>query len=171
MNSGSGAAMGFADSYLGQLRALVGHRRLLVVSVRILVEDTAGRVLILRRADSGLWGLPAGLMDLGESVEDAIRRELREETNAAIGALTVFGLSSAPTVEEHTYPNGDAVQSVAVLAHARHEAGRVRANDGEATEFRFVAPEAIACDWFSPPEFPSIALFLRWRDSGEFQLA
>jgi ADP-ribose pyrophosphatase YjhB (NUDIX family) len=163
--------VGFSESYLGRLRAQVGSQRLLVVAVRVFVEDTSGRILILRRSDTGLWGLAGGMMDLGESVEDALRRELREETALEVGALTVFGLSSAPMVEDHTYPNGDAIQSVAVLAHARCNAGQVRASDGEATEVRFVAPGSIAADWFSPPEFPGIGLYRRWRETGAFQLA
>ncbi len=45
-------------------------------------HDTEGRVILLRRAfepGAGLWTFPGGFVDLGESVEDAARREAREE--------------------------------------------------------------------------------------------
>lgn len=164
--------MSFADSYMGQLRALVGDRPLLMVGVRVVIEDENGRVLILKRADTGTWGLPAGSMELGESILDTIRREALEETNIEIADVTIFGLSSRPEVERFTYPNGHQVQSVVILALAHLPKGAiVRCNDGEAVELRFMSPDAVPQDGFSPPEFPTFALLQRWRETGAFQLA
>lgn len=162
--------MSFAESYLGQLRALVGNRPLLTVGVRVVIEDAAGRILILRRSDTGDWGLPAGAMELGESLMDAIHREAHEETNARIEAVEVFGISSHPETESFTYPNGDRIQNVSILAHARLVAGEaLAANDGEAEAFRFAALDEIARDGFTRPEYPSLLAFGRWRAGGGFQ--
>jgi ADP-ribose pyrophosphatase YjhB (NUDIX family) len=159
----------FADSYLGQLRALVGNRPLLLIGVRVLVEDAAGRVLILRRSDTGDWGLPAGSMELDESLMDTIHREVHEEANVTVTDVQVFGISSNPAVERYTYPNGDQVQSVVVLARARLAGGALASNDGEATAFRFVDPDTIPSDGFAPPEYPTFAHFRRHRETGAFQ--
>lgn len=161
--------MGFAESYLGQLRAAMGQRPLLVIGVRVLVEDGAGRVLILRRSDTGDWGLPAGAMELGESLEEAMRREVLEEANATLGEIEVFGISSDPSVEHFTYPNGDQVQTVSVLARARLSGGEMRSNDGEAHAFRFVDPASVAAEDFTRPEYPSLQAYVRWRATGSFQ--
>ena len=57
------------------------------------VTDDAGRVLLQHRSD-GRWGLPGGLMELGESCEDTARRETREETGLALGGLRLLGVWS-----------------------------------------------------------------------------
>jgi len=43
------------------------------------VFDDNGRILLVRRADDGLWGLPAGWVEPGEHPSDTVTRELREE--------------------------------------------------------------------------------------------
>ena len=52
--------------------------------VRLIVRDREGKVLILRRAATaygeGAWCLPGGKVDYGETVEQAVAKELREET-------------------------------------------------------------------------------------------
>ncbi|GAB4262051.1 MAG: NUDIX hydrolase [Pararhodobacter sp.] len=161
--------MSFAESYIGQLRAVLGSRPLLMIGVRVLVEDDAGRVLILKRRDSGEWGLPAGSMELGESLMQTIHREVHEEANLTLSDVTVFGISSDPVIESHTYPNGDQVQSVVVLAHARMAGGALGANDGEATGFRFVDPDSVRPEGFTPPEYPTFGHYRRWRETGVFQ--
>ena len=53
--------------------------------VRLVVRDDDGRVLLLRRAATayaeGQWSLPGGKVDYGDTLEEAARRELREETD------------------------------------------------------------------------------------------
>ncbi|CTQ50171.1 NUDIX domain-containing protein [Jannaschia donghaensis] len=161
---------GFADSYLGQLRAALGQVPLLSVGARVLIEDGQGRFLILRRADNGLWGVPGGGMEVGESLLDTARREALEETNAGLRDLFAFGLSSDPVVEHYVYPNGDPVQSISLLTHADHDGGPLRATDGEATEFRFAAPGDIDPATFTPPEFPIFDHWARFRETGAFQV-
>lgn len=48
--------------------------------VAAVVLDAARRVLLARRADNGLWGLPSGHVEPGETVAEAVAREVREET-------------------------------------------------------------------------------------------
>jgi len=53
-----------------------------LVGVAAAVFDDAGRVLLVKRGRpprQGAWGLPGGLLDLGEQLVDGVRREVAEE--------------------------------------------------------------------------------------------
>jgi 8-oxo-dGTP diphosphatase len=61
--------------------------------------DGKGRVLLVRRGNppfKGRHALPGGFVDIGESVEDACRRELMEETGVKAGKLRLLGVYSDP---------------------------------------------------------------------------
>src|SRR4051794_36559800 len=62
-------------------------------------RDEDGRVWLLRRAfdpGAGLWTFPGGFVDLGESVEDAARRETREELEVDVELERLVGAYSPP---------------------------------------------------------------------------
>ncbi|SHN35955.1 NUDIX domain-containing protein [Actinacidiphila paucisporea] len=80
------------NDYVAELRSLLGHRPVIFPGASVVVTDDRGRVLLLARADTGGWGLPAGLMDPGESFEDTARREVLEETGLIVGELALLGL-------------------------------------------------------------------------------
>ena len=50
------------------------------VSVAAVITDDHGRALLIQRADNGHWEPPGGVLELGETIEDGLRREVREET-------------------------------------------------------------------------------------------
>jgi 8-oxo-dGTP diphosphatase len=63
------------------------------------VVDGEGRLLLIRRGRppfEGKYALPGGFVDVGESVEDACRRELLEETGVKAAKLRLVGVYSAP---------------------------------------------------------------------------
>jgi ADP-ribose pyrophosphatase YjhB (NUDIX family) len=61
-----------------------GVRRPVTLGVRAIVRDAAGRVLLVRHTYVPGWYLPGGAVDPGESVGDALERELLEEANIRI---------------------------------------------------------------------------------------
>lgn len=61
------------------------------VSVAAAIFDDSGEnVLLIKRRDNGRWEPPGGVLELGETIEDGLRREVREETGSdvEVGALT-----------------------------------------------------------------------------------
>lgn len=160
----------FRDSYLGQLRTLVGPRTLIVPGFRIIIEDADGKILFIKRSDNGKWGLPAGSPELGESMEDCICREVKEETSLSLKAFNCFGIASNPTRETHTYPNGDRVQNFSLLIYAKNWSGQPQVNDDESTEVRFFGEgELLPKEHILQHEYASVGLYLEYKKNGLFQ--
>jgi 8-oxo-dGTP diphosphatase len=71
-----------------------------LLAVDCVVLDAKRRVLLIRRGHppfKGMYALPGGFVEVGESVESACRRELLEETGVAVTALRLIGVYSEPT--------------------------------------------------------------------------
>ncbi len=86
----------FEDSYVGQLRKLVGDRILLTPGVGALVRDHDDRILLVRRRDNRQWAMPAGMMELNETVYDTLCREVQEETGLVVLSATLVSIYSGP---------------------------------------------------------------------------
>jgi ADP-ribose pyrophosphatase YjhB (NUDIX family) len=142
--------------YILQLRQFIGHRPILTVGAVILVIDQQNRLLMMRRSDTGSWGVPGGATELGETVEDAARRETFEETNLEIGEMSLFGVFSGPELY-YIYPNGDEVYNVTIVYLSREWHGEVKLND-EHTEWNWFPANEIPED-LSPPIKPVIKQF------------
>lgn len=87
-----------------------------LLAVDCVMTDDKGRVVLIRRGHppfEGAYALPGGFVDVGETVEDACRREMKEETNLDISNLMLVGVYSEPGRD----PRGHTV-SVAFRADA-----------------------------------------------------
>jgi len=62
------------------------------VSVGGVVVDDHGRALLIRRRDNHRWEPPGGVLELGETVYDGLRRELREETGLDVEPVALTGV-------------------------------------------------------------------------------
>lgn len=123
-------------TYVQALRALVGHRPLILVGTAVMIFDKDQRLLLQRRIDDELWDLPGGFMEIGETTEETARREVREETGLEIGEMTLFKVCSG---REFIYecPNGDLVVSVTLVYVTKDARGLLCPDGVEGTEVRF----------------------------------
>ena len=148
------------SEYIMDLRAAVGHRALLQVGASVLVEDRDGRLLLQLRRDNHCWGYAGGSVELDERVEDAAKRELREETGLTAHRLELFGVFSGPELH-YVYPNGDEVSNVDIAYLCRDWSGTLSAQESEVEELRFFAADELP-DNISPPLRPVIR---KWRET------
>ncbi|OJD64523.1 NUDIX hydrolase [Bacillus sp. NH11B] len=79
--------------YIEELRAIVGSRPLNLAGVAVAVLNDQGQILLQQRRN-GMWGVPGGFVELGESTEEAGRREVLEETGIEIGILQLVSVFS-----------------------------------------------------------------------------
>jgi len=76
-------------------------------------DPRVGReLLLMRRSDNGYWGLPGGYVEPGESVSEAVAREVFEETGVRIRPGRLVGVYSEPARQVVEYPDGRRVQAV-----------------------------------------------------------
>jgi ADP-ribose pyrophosphatase YjhB (NUDIX family) len=115
----------------------------LVVAVSAVVANDRGEVLLQKRTDNELWGLPGGAMDLGESIGQAVVREIREETGLEVQPTGLVGIYSDPG-HVIVYANGEVRQEFSICFVARIVGGEVSVADHESTEVRFVPTSEIA---------------------------
>ena len=114
----------------------------LVVAVTAAVLTDLGEVLLQKRVDNELWGLPGGAMDIGESIGQAVVREVKEETGLDVEPTGVVGIYSDPG-HVIAYANGEVRQEFSICFSARTVGGQLSVADQESTEVRFVPADEV----------------------------
>ncbi|MDX1770458.1 MAG: NUDIX hydrolase [Planococcaceae bacterium] len=100
-------------NYIKNMRKMIGNETLLTVGCGIIIEQN-NQILLQHRTDADVWGIPGGVIEMGEQVEDAARRETLEETGLTAGELELFGIYSGREGYA-SYANGDQVYSIQLI--------------------------------------------------------
>lgn len=103
------------------------------------VFDWRGRVLLLRRQDNGLWGLPSGRVEPGETVEEAVLRKIREKAGLEVEVRRLVGVYSDPASQAFSYPTGEVYQFVTLCFLCEAKGGEFRPDETEVSEAAFFA--------------------------------
>ncbi|GGR75441.1 MULTISPECIES: NUDIX domain-containing protein [Streptomyces] len=118
----------------------------LVPAASAVVVDDAGRILLQRRRDNGMWALPGGAMHLGESLPDCAVRETLEETGYEVEITGIVGTYTDPR-HVFAYDDGEVRQEFSICFLARPVSGKLTVSE-ESTEVR----------WFDPPEIDALPM-------------
>jgi 8-oxo-dGTP pyrophosphatase MutT (NUDIX family) len=123
----------------------VGSSLLLVPRAQVLVMRADSKIPLQRRSDNGVWEIPAGSCEPGQSFRTAASNELFEETgiDASPESLVAFASFSDPAEHLLTYPNGDQAHAFALCCYLQLTSDvEPKCSDGEVSEFRWVSPGA-----------------------------
>jgi ADP-ribose pyrophosphatase YjhB (NUDIX family) len=112
----------------------------------VLFDENRGKILLTRRADNGLWCLPGGKMESGESVEECCRREVLEETGLQVRPRRLIGIYSNRD-QLVIYPDGHKVQMVVLSFEVEITGGRLGLSN-----------ETTAADYFTLQEMESMPM-------------
>jgi 8-oxo-dGTP pyrophosphatase MutT (NUDIX family) len=122
--------------YIADLRAALGSRPVFMVGAGVLLLDAHNRLLLQHRTDSHDWSTPGGACELGESLEETARRELKEETGLEVGELKLLTVLSGPEYF-YRYPNGDEVYNVSALFVGRYQGNAMNLDPEETQGVQF----------------------------------
>jgi ADP-ribose pyrophosphatase YjhB (NUDIX family) len=109
-----------------------------------------GRLLLQQRADNGRWGLPGGSVEIGETVAEAVTREVLEETGFEVEIDRLVGVYSDPSLQVIRYPDGRVWHYVNLCFQCTLAGGSARLAPGE----------TLAVEWFPQDALPGDLLGL-----------
>lgn len=130
------------SEYLRALREKIGTSLVVVPSVTALIRDGAGRVLLVRHSNGGVWLAPGGAVDPDEAPQDAIVREVWEETGLHVEPTGYCGVFGGPDFRVR-YANGDEVSYVMSMFTCRPIGGELRPDGDEVLEVKYFPPDEV----------------------------
>lgn len=111
--------------------------------VGAVVLDPGRRVLLVKRRDNGLWALPTGHVEPGETVIAAVVRELEEETGLTVRVERLSGLYSSPDTQVVAFPDGRVEHFVTACFLCTPQTAALRLQPQEVSDAGFFAPDAL----------------------------
>jgi 8-oxo-dGTP pyrophosphatase MutT (NUDIX family) len=118
------------------------------------VFDDRRRLLLVRRVDNGLWVLPGGKLELGESIAEAAVREVLEETGLRV-AVTGFAALNTDPGHVIEYDDGTILQEFSVTLTGVPIAE---------SELTVQAGETSEVEWFTAAQIRDLELHPAMRD-------
>jgi 8-oxo-dGTP pyrophosphatase MutT (NUDIX family) len=113
----------------------------MVPAVTAIIRDEDDRLLLIHRTDNDRWSLPGGGVELGESVTEAVIREVQEETGISVEVLDIVGVYSDPR-HVIAFDDGEVRQQFSICFAARPAGGTLHAS-AESKEVRWVDPDQL----------------------------
>ncbi len=149
-------------SYIKDLRSILGTRPIIMIGAGVLLLRDR-QVLLQQRKDNGLWGIPGGSLEPGESLEEAAVREVFEETGLVIDRLTLFKVYSGKD-QFYVYPNGDQIYDVCAAFWSKDFHGELKPEMEEVTALQYFDVEQYPAE-LNPLDIP---ILMDLRDGSGF---
>lgn len=124
----------------------------IVPAANAFVRDRDGAVLMIQRSDNGLWAMPGGMQDIGETIAGAAERETLEETGYRVRVTGLVGVYSDPG-NVIAYDDGEVRQQFVLCFRAVLLGGEMATSE-ESPSVRWVRPEELD----AIPIHPSVRL-------------
>lgn len=121
--------------YVKSMRKHIGHGPLLLVAAGAIIHKN-GKILLQRRADNGTWAIHGGCLELGETVEETVIRELKEEIGITPINLEFYKVFSGEDMH-YTCTSKDEVYAVIVIYLCNEFEGELQQDNDEVIELQW----------------------------------
>lgn len=137
-------------------------------AVAAIISNEDGEILLQKRKDVNQWCIISGHVEFGETIEEALLREIKEETHVSARIIRFIGIYSSPASQTYAYQDRS-VQYVTSYFEAKLTApiGPDFSND-ETQELRFFSPKHLPSDlalihphWLTDALSKSVSAFVR----------
>lgn len=114
----------------------------IVAAASAVLTDKEGKIVMHKRRDNNLWSLLGGAMEYGESINDTIIREIKEESGFEAEVVKLVGIYTDPNhiIE---YSNGEVRQQFSVCFHCSIKSGELTISN-ESKELGFFNKEELS---------------------------
>jgi 8-oxo-dGTP pyrophosphatase MutT (NUDIX family) len=113
----------------------------LVPATSAIISNGRGKILLHQRRDNGLWALPGGTMEVGETVTECIIREVKEETGLDIVPAYLIGIYSNPS-HVIAFNDGEVRQEFSICFACHVTGGTLQISD-ESSDIGFFSRKQI----------------------------
>ena len=129
-------------SYISKLRKIVGKTPLIMPCVGAIIVNEKKQILLQKRKDNSTWALHGGAIEIDESIEEALLREVKEETGLILDSYEFFKIYSGKKMH-HVYPNGDEVSLISIIYIVNSYHGKLTPQEEEVIELRYFSYDEI----------------------------
>jgi ADP-ribose pyrophosphatase YjhB (NUDIX family) len=133
----------------------------IVPAVSVVIPDDEDHILLIHRTDNKYWSIPGGGMEPGESVHEAAKREVKEETGIDCEVTALVGVYSNPR-HVAAYDDGEVRQEFSICLVGRLISGSLQTST-ESSEVRFVPTADISTYEIHPSIRMRISRYLENR--------
>ena len=115
-------------------------------AVAAAIFNENGDILMQKRRDVNKWCIISGHVEFGETIEEAILREIEEETNSKATIKRFIGVYSSPVSQTYEYKNKTVQYVTSYFEATLHANFNTTYSNNETKELRFFNPKNIPAD-------------------------
>lgn len=123
-----------STSYIAFLRKKVGDEMIILNAANVVIANEKNEILLQQRSDSGLWGLPGGLMEIEDDIEGCARREAKEELGIDVELTGFLGIFTNPMMRWRV---ADKAKVICYSFTAKIIGGDLKISDDESMGFGY----------------------------------
>ena len=125
-------------SYIAELRQMVGDSMVILNASNVIIVNDKNEILLQQRSDTLPWGLPGGLMEIEDSIENCAIREAKEELGIDVELTGFVGVFTNPMMRWRV---SDKAKVICFSFTAKIVSGSVKVSDDESVGFGYFSQD------------------------------